>query len=546
MSGFRSAVTTAVVVGALFPPLASCTPRPVVVSRPPPAAAAAPLYELLEYADGKRDGELRLARPLHAADPRHVRVSKILARPFLRWVLGLGVEARKVGRAHCQGTPAACALQFEHPALLVLVKRGNRPKHGIAIMRGGKVQRLPQAWYVEVDSKGSVSLIAHEYGHVMMFNCLSNQFIQAPPLHPRILPHTTSAITNDLVAFTEGWGIHFETLSGDRRENPKVFDLAGRRNFPVEGDPLQGDSLLAARDLLSYAQSYRRQTCIKENCFSYLPRPRADLDRLPAVTPVQILERWTDSTHDPASLRTVEQMVASEGLVAALFYRLATAPSPGGAPGMAGDPPLPDPSRYRAYFQAFARLTPEGIRSTPAVFAFARLLMEGVQDGPRRRLARILLETTHYSPVIRDSPRIHAGLHHAGRRMEVKRFRKLASTAGARMAKAVQRLTRDPGLLARAAGPELWLVNKQVTLRLPVLGVHGLPLTFDLNTAPAVMLMTIPGVDGTRARAMIRLRQQKSFSSVEEMIKRTALTDLAAAAVQTMRRDFEASMKGRK
>ena len=154
----------------------------------------------------------------------------------------------------------------------MLVKRGNRPKRGLAIKRGGKVQRLPETWYVEVDSRGDASLLAHEYGHVMMFNCLSRAFLQEPPLHPRVLPHTTGAMTNDLMALTEGWGIHFETLAGDRQENPEVFARAGRRAFPVTGDPLKGDSLLPARDLLSYAQSYRRHACIKENCFSYLPR----------------------------------------------------------------------------------------------------------------------------------------------------------------------------------------------------------------------------------------------------------------------------------
>lgn len=49
-------------------------------------------------------------------------------------------------------------------------------------------------------------------------------------------------------------------------------------------------------DLFNYAQTYRRYTCIKENCFAYLPRiPEAYVrDRKPSAE--DVLARWTDTT----------------------------------------------------------------------------------------------------------------------------------------------------------------------------------------------------------------------------------------------------------
>ena len=524
-------------------PTRGAGPRPAASQASAPSPAAA--FQLLEYVDKKKGGKLKVARPIEASDPRHQRFSGLLARPYLQWVLRLGARSRAVGLKHCKDTADACARRYKHPALLVLVKRGNRPRRGIAILSSGKLRRLPETFYMEVDPRGDPAIIAHEYSHVVMYNCLSRAFIVSPPLHPRTLPHTTSAITNDLMAFTEGWAIHFETLAGDRRENPRVFARA-RRAFAVDGDPVKGDSLLAARDLLSYAQSYRRHWCIEENCFSYLPRPRADLDRLEQVTPVHVLERWTDSTQDPARLRTLEQLVASEGAVATLFYRMATAPTPRGPKGQNGDPPLPDPALYQTYLEAFARLTPEGIRGTPAVLAFAEQLLTRSANKERTRLARVLLEATHYTPLLRDAPAVHLKLHQHGRRLEPKKFKARAAELGKRMATAVKRLSEAPELLRQAAGPELWLANKQMVLDMPLLGVRGVPLTFDLNTAPRVMLMTIPGVDATVARAVVEARLSAPFASLDDFTRRLKLSAPVAAAIKTMRRDLRDVMKPRK
>ncbi len=530
--------------------LISCAPKQPAVRHPPagkpasqPAAKAA-AFQLLEYVDNKKDGKLKVVRPIPASDPRHRRFSRLLARPYLQWVLRLGAASREVGLEGCKDSPDACARRYDHPALLVLVKRGNRPKRGLAVLDGAALRRLPETFYMEVDPRGDPALIAHEYSHVVMYNCLSKAFIVSPPLHPRTLPHTTAAISNDLLAFTEGWAIHFETLAGDRRENPRVFARAGRA-FAVDGDPLKGDSLLAARDLLSYAQSYRRQWCIKENCFSYLPRPRADLERLQQVTPIHVLERWTDSTHDPSRLRTLEQLVASEGAVATLFYRLATSPTPRGPAGQGGDPPLPDPALYRAFLEAFARLTPEGIRATPTVLSFAEHLLGRSSPAERTRVARVLLETTHYTPLLRDAPAAHQELHRHGRRLEPKQFKARAAALARRMADAVKRLSAKPELLRQAAGPELWLANKQMTLDMPILGVRKVPLNVDLNTAPRVMLMTIPGVDAALARAAVEARLRRPFKSLEDFAQRLKLSAPVAATLQQMRRDLLDAMKPR-
>ena len=527
-------------------PLLLLTALSGCASRPAPRAVTGtftrqrptlrPAYLLLQYAAVQRVGQPKVARPLSPDDPRQAELIKLLDRPFNRWVLRLGQLSRKAALRRCAKGDTACVAQYDHPALLVVVNGGNRPKRGLTLCRKGRAVSLPKTWYAEIDSRGAEVLFPHEYGHALMFQNMPPALMEGPPLHPRLLPHTTGAMTNDLVAFTEGWGIHFETLAGQRSESVATRAMAQRDNFLVTTAPDRGDSLLPARDLLSYAQSYRRHTCIKENCFAYLPRVPASLARQTPPTNVALLSRWTDTTGDPARVRTLEQMVASEGVVAALFYRLATVPD-ADLPANLGPYPLllAGHRRYLAFFKAFAQISPQRLRSAPAVLVFLQALLQDASPVERRRIARVALEVLHYTPLLKDAPAIYARLHAAGRQVELKRAKGLLAAAGERMARAVDRLAREPFALADTAAPELWLVNKQRKLDLPLLGLRGVPLALDLNTAPPVFWMTLPGVDLTRALAIDDERRQRGgFSSLEDFVRRGQPAPATVTAVKAM------------
>jgi len=380
------------------------------------------------------------------------------------------------------------------------------------------------------------TLIPHEYGHVLMFMSLPGDL----PADPQLLPHTTGAITNDVVAFSEGWGIHFETLAGDRREDPRAHAAWHRDAFAVTGELAAGDSLLPATDLLTYAQTYRRYTCIKDNCFAYLPRPVAARVRDVAPTSADLVAWWTDTTYDPARVRSLEQLVASEGVIAALFYRLATAPSPGGPRGELGDPALPDPARYAALFDAFARIREERARTTPTVLVFLEALLDEAPPHERARIARIAMEVFHYTLGVREAPALYADLHAAGHRLDKQAVKQRLAAAATELATATRRLADHPAVLRDVAAPELWLVNAHVRLDLPRLEIAGRPLVFDLNTAPIDLLMTIPGVTYVEATAIDDARRRRGLRAIDELAAIPGVRTATVDAVRAMRAAFDA------
>lgn len=493
----------------------------VVQAAPEPEPAPeALLYRLLLPTEGERDDGLPLVRDMPADDPAREALEGTLSTEYLQWVLRAGEIASSRARERCLASgeqATVCDLRFDHPALFVIKERGNRPKQGLAIEAGGAVVVLPEAWYVEVDPRRAETLIPHEYGHVMMFESL----VAEPPEHPGVLPHTTAAITDDVTAFSEGWGIHFETLAGGRSELPATAAWAGHDRFATAGEVQAGDSLFAARDLLSYSQSYRRHGCIKDNCFAYLPRTPAELVLAGTPTPEQLLERWTDATVDPAELRTLEQMVASEGLVATLFYRLAT----GGEPSSDG-PPLPDPLRYAAFFDAFAAVAWQD--GTPTLLEFLQHLLVAAGPDERPRLARTILEVVHYVGFVDEATGFHAELHALGHRMEMGAFRQAVADASEARVAAVDRLVLDPTWLSQVAAPELWVTVPGFELAFGAFGMPPAPLVIDLNAAPVEFLMALPDIGWEEASGIVARRGERGgfatayeLATVDELIKGT-------------------------
>ena len=424
--------------------------------------------------------------------------------------------------------PTNARERLQHPAYFVIMPQGNRPQQGLAIRTESGTTVHPKTWYVEIDHQRADTLVPHEYGHVMLFQSLPGDL----PPHPGILPHTTGAITNDVTAFSEGWGIHFETLAGDYRENHQLYQEFHREEFPLEGPPKLGDSLLPARDLMTYSQSYRRYTSVKENCFAYLPRPAPRF--VAGATPDgnDVLARWTDTTYDPARVKTLEQMVASEGVIATLFYRLATAPRRTNSDD--SGPLLPDPGRYADFFEAFAELTEERARQTPLVLIFLEHLLEQAGDAERRRIARIAQEVFHYTLTLKGAPELYAGLHEAGHRLDLGAYRKGQNQLSDAMSVALELLIEEPSAPSELVAPELWIKNDRVTINLAVLGLDGAPLVFDLNTAPSTLLMTLPAVDYAAASAIVNRRS--SLGGFETLDQLSSVRAIGGATLTELKR----------
>ena len=460
-----------------------------------------PPYVLLE-----REGET--TRPIPDEDPRTATVAEVFDRPVGAWMLELAARSRAMAVERC-GDDEACLAAVDHPPMFVAVPGGNRPKHGLSIASGPYAGGHPDTWYLELDAEAP-DIALHELGHVLMFTHLPGD---VPP-HPPVLPHTTSAITNDVTAFSEGFGIHFETIAAAHPEEPSYLGRADVQPSSIGTGP----SFVHVRDPLNYAQTHARRDCVPRNCFAYLPRPHAPTG---PTTAADVWRRWTDSTIDPTRVRSLPQMVASEGLIATLFYRL----------GAAAPDALPDPDRYAELFAAFGELTEARMQDRPAVLVFVERLMLRADPEERRRIATILLETMHYTPVDPEAPAIYAALHEAAVALDKDAYQEQLEQAARRWQAALDGIVADPTRLTAAPVPEVWIVHPTVSIDAPRLGLNGRPLVLDLNTAPLELLTTLPSVDLERASAIDRARRRSPLSSPAELAN---VEELSPETVKTV------------
>jgi len=148
-------------------------------------------------------GELPIGERLPAGDPLAAKILAELRLPFHHSVIKLSQCSRNL------------AGRKSGPNVLFLsTNEGGFPRHGLAIRDGNGIRDYPDLNYVDlvIDEKrlaaGELSIYSHELGHVMMMNI-------GPGLPERqsVKQHVSMGVTDDTMAFNEGWGEHFQRLA---------------------------------------------------------------------------------------------------------------------------------------------------------------------------------------------------------------------------------------------------------------------------------------------------------------------------------------------
>lgn len=379
--------------------------------------------------------------------------------------------------------------------LYLAIEDGGFPRHGFWLESDGSQRYVDQPYVdlvVDADSiaKGDFEeIFAHEMGHVFL-----RRLMPLPDGWSRT-PHSSMAITDYPTAFDEGFATHFQGLA--RRLT---------RNSTLREQELG----LASKPFLSYWLSNLdragRIEGVRRNSFvqARMTPPGSDGDAL---------NRANESTaFDMARLRSGQQMLASEGVVATLFYRWLV-PGP--------EQPAAIVARYRRLFDALRRPATEKTSADAPLFldVVERYCVKATDDCARVRA--LTIDTTYGATIGTELPRQTQALAERGRVGDMQAYLAQLKQARATLARLQDEVARDPRRLHAALRADLWLLARNPNKP------QAAPddrIAVNLNTAEREALLLLPGLDTAMVdRALDSRRREGGFRDLNDFVRRSGI-----------------------
>lgn len=491
--------------------------------------ADTPVQVLVPVVDAKGDVVEYVASDGHtypafrlAEDSGLVRVVyHVLETSFAQEVIRLDRYARNLLLAEAIGRPAPELLA---PAYLLMSREeGGFARSDFWLQDAKGKRRLVRAGYVDlvitprsVESGNLEEIFSHELGHLIL-----RELLGALPEGASRNMHLSMAVTDYSTAFNEGYAEHFQPLVRDATANPRLRTLS-KGATATELDRLW----------ISRLDQQLRTDGVKRNLFIHRKA-------LPAAAMDSGVDRYTLYIDNETStafvedvLRGGQEMMASEGVIATLFYR------------MVNNPTLRDHRRDEAFYRPFlvgsvADQTISGYENVNlklfvAMRQAAREIASGVPPmvalirsyaatfpDEARAIYTVFLETTRGATA---SPKLAGAFERAareGRRGDLGTFRASSRAAFALLDSTIDAVTRGEMALDANLGPPLWLMNADFQIPSPLWNPNRtITLTLNLNTATEVDLMTVRNVDFNTARKIVDVRRSRGFfRSVQDLAK---------------------------
>jgi hypothetical protein len=503
--------------------------RPVADAQGRPIQATAP--------DGKAYPVFRPAED----SPLIQHVRTVLETSFAQQVLRLDRYARNLLLREPGGGGQQ---RLTEPMYLLLSgEEGGFARYGFWLEDQPGGRRLVLAGYVDlvVDEEDIASgnleeIFSHELGHLILKSLLGD--ISSGPSRKM---HQSMTVTDYPTAFDEGYAEHFQPLVRDASDNAHLRELS-------KGATATDLSLL----WLSGLDQQLRTDGVKRNLFVHrkaLPATalQPDPDRY---------ELYLDSETSPDflsdELKNAQEMMASEGVIATLFYRLmnddrlrnryreAGFYQPFLLPGVSSAEIKKAISPYEnvnlKLFAAMRRVAAESPEAhqplmLKIVNAYASLFPEEAEA-----ICRVFLQTTYGVTASQGLATAFEGAAVAGRRGDIEAFRQRSRAAFSLLRATADQVAQGKLALGANLGPELWVLNPSFKIA-PAIWERDrtLPLTLNLNTASEAELMTLPGVDLAIARRMVAERRARGFfKSLNELREAAGLSPGLAKSLEEM------------
>jgi len=383
---------------------------------------------------------------------------------------------------------------------------GGFPRSGFWLQDAGALRYVAEPFVdliVDADSvdKGDFEeIFAHELGHVLLRRLLP----RLPEGYSRT-PHASLSITDRPTAFDEGFATHFQGLARHLTRNERLR---------LE------DHGLTSKPFLSYWASNLDRTAridgVRRNVFvqSQLVLPGEG----DAIT-----LRDHSTLFDTARLKSGDQMMASEGVVATVFYRWLV-------PGDTDTAALVE--RYGRLFTALADLNRK--RLEPDSPVLVRVLQAYAAEYPQESasLMKLFLETTYAATVDPAIARQTEALAAVGRVGGMNVGAYVTQLKAARAVLAMSMETTTPDRLDAALSTPIWLFEAASG---DASDAYRDGLAVDVNTAEREGLSALPGIDVATADRIIEERRVHGpYASLAALFARVPMPAASVAALKTL------------
>ncbi|HKU17295.1 MAG TPA: hypothetical protein VJQ52_23075 [Steroidobacteraceae bacterium] len=385
--------------------------------------------------------------------------------------------------------------------LYLAVEDGGFARSGFWLRDAQGERFVPDAFVdlvVDADSVangGFEEIFAHEMGHVFL-----RRLFPSLPFGYSRTPHLSFAITDYPTAFDEGFATHFQPLVRRLTRNAALRDE---------------DLGLTSRPLVPYWLSNldraARTDGVRRNWFVQLQAPQGR-DDLVARSTLFDIER----------LKNGNQMLASEGVVATLFYRWLV-PGPGDERALL--------ERYGAMFDAFAALDkrkpgPDSPLMLQLVDSYGALFPK-----ESARMLAVLIDTTYGATADASITSIVEGVAARGRAGDMQAFVSELTAARKALAKVRDSVVQSPATVGAALGPNIWLLS-DAPMGSPD---KNAKTAINLNIAERDELLKLPGIDAaSTAKLLASRRQVGPFRDLDDFATRAALSADAKSKLATM------------
>jgi hypothetical protein len=484
---------------------------------PQPARTAREMVPIqwLEAAADSPKRDLPVYRSLQASDPRIDQANRMVDNEAARFIRTLIAAAWRETPAYANHQPL--------PALpIVFQPGGNNARSGFYLAEGDQTREFLDTPYVllDFDANRLSHTLLHEGGHVV------DRIVRAGARDEATwsgVPHSTFAITDRTTAISEGFATHLETIWGHYGADDARRAYYHRLTTDWTPDSaIRGEFFTPIRDIMTFSQNWARYSAVR--------------DGLPVfeghVYPGDYLRSQYDPARDRARLKTPNAMVASEGVVASVFFWIVEGHAR--TAGVSAQGGLDQSGLLEAEMHLVGGLRnarkPDGDRPFDLCDIVAA---QGATGSPERRQAiERFVALTRAATIAPGARRKWSQVYAGAIALDLQASRKLATELDSVRAAAVADATADPARLRALVGPVLPVRVERASLRLVALG-PAFPAEFDLNAAGQPELLLLSDDASVRSRIEQQL-DEKPFQSYADFETRTGtrLAALGAAVVK--------------
>lgn len=400
-------------------------------------------------------------------------------------------------------------LKNESPLVFVTDWTDPTEMVGLRLECEGEVNDYPNLCFLafntnwdDIESSGIEGIFSHEFSHLWL-SLLGYDF----DLSKSNKFHTCTAITDPFMAFSEGFAEHLEIVTKDLRGN---FDL--KSTFWDYGYDV--DAWLCLRDEQLRYHAVINNRFIYHTAFPY----SEDYDTYNHLHFAHI----TSSAFTPEKLKNGNQMMASEGVIASVFYQMYqhelfkntflddTFYSRFGVDKNDIDPLI------NLYIKIFFAISKIDLRKPTLMIDFIQSYGEEFSNE-KRELYDVFLKVTHYSTVSSNAIESFGKLYRIGRRGEVNAFKDILIHNRAWKKDLFERILSGEISLDQALAGQLWINSDEDITPIPWEPEQKVKYRFEINTATEIDLLSLDGMTLEHAENLIKTRDsQCGFKSVDE------------------------------